>query len=274
MSRSLGSAWNELDVARYKAELYRMWHVGFHAGLPHQKVLATAGSFKRSPTVERMRVELLRGVQQRNTLETTMRARPDLFIPFEAALIALGEESGGLEEILKLLAGYFEAEHWMMLWVKKKMSYPMINFIAAIFILPFPILFFGDVWQYVLTVTAGFVAAIMFGGTVLLAVARWYRGRPKIVLVRLCRALTLGVEAGLSLDRVVPLAVEAAASDDLTAHVRRVPAQQLRTQPLERTFAGAPGVPFEMLAALRVADETGDYGNTLRKLADLYEDGF
>jgi hypothetical protein len=38
MSRSLVSAWNELDVARYKAEFYRMWHVGYHAGLPHQKV--------------------------------------------------------------------------------------------------------------------------------------------------------------------------------------------------------------------------------------------
>ena len=196
MSRSLGSAWNELDVARYKAELYRMWHAGYHAGLPHQKVLAAAGSFHRSPTVERMRVELLRGVQQRNPLATTVRARPDLFIPFEASLIALGEESGGLEEIFELLAGYFEAEHRMMLWVKKKMSYPMMNLIAAIFILPFPILFFGDPVQYVLTVIVELVAAIMFGGTVLLAVARWFRGRPKVVLVRLCRALAVGVEAG------------------------------------------------------------------------------
>ena len=274
MGRSLRSAWNELDVARYKAELYRMWHVGYQAGLPHQKVLAAAGSFDRSPTVEQMRVELLRGIQQRNPLETTVRARPDLFIPFEASLIALGEESGGLEDILQLLAGYFEAEHRMMLWVKKKMSYPMMNLIATIFILPFPILLFGDVLQYVLTVTAELIAAIMFGGTVLLAVARWFRRHPKIVLVRLCRALALGVEAGLSLDRVVQLAVDAAASGDLTAHVSRVPAPQLRAQPLEKTFAGAPGVPFEMLAALKVADETGDYGNTLRKLADLYEDGF
>ena len=59
MGRSLWSAWNELDVGRYKAELYRMWYVGYHAGLPHEKVLATAGTFHRSPTVERMRVELL-----------------------------------------------------------------------------------------------------------------------------------------------------------------------------------------------------------------------
>ena len=274
MSRSLASAWSELDVARYKAELYRMWYAGYHAGLPHEKVLATAGSFHRSPTVERMRVELLRGVQQRNPLETTIRARPDLFIPFEASLIALGEESGSLEEIFKLLAGYFEAEHRMMLWVKKKMSYPMMNLIAAIFILPFPILFFGEPVQYGLITIVELVAAIMFGGTALLAVARWYRGRPKVVLVRLCRALAVGVEAGLSLDRVVKLAVDSAADCDLADHVGRIPPRQLRTQTLEKTFAGCALIPFEMRAALNVAHETGDYGNTLRKLADLYEDGF
>ena len=274
MAHSVARGWSELDVARYKAELYRMWYAGYHAGLSHEKVLATAGTFERSPTVERMRVELLRGVQQRNPLESTVRAHPDLFIPFEASLIALGEESGGLEEILQLLAGYFEAEHRMTLRVKKKMAYPMMNLIAAIFILPFPMLLFGDPLRYILTVTVEFVAAVMFGGTVLGAVARWFRRRPKIVLVRLCRALALGVEAGLSLDRVVQLAVDAAASGDLTAHVRRVPARQRRAQPLESTFAGAPGIPFEMLAALKVAAETGDYANTLRKLADLYEDGF
>ena len=31
-----------------------------------------------------------------------------------------------------------------MLWVKKKMSYPMMNVLAGIGIAPFPVLFFGD----------------------------------------------------------------------------------------------------------------------------------
>ena len=60
----------------------------------------------------------------------------------------MGEESGGLEGILQLLGTYFQAEHRMTLWVKKKMAYPMINMVAAIFILPFPVLFFGDATRY------------------------------------------------------------------------------------------------------------------------------
>ena len=274
MSLSLAGAWNELDVARYKAELYRMWHAGYRAGLSHEKVLSTAGEFRRSPTVERMRLHLLQGAQQRKSLEETIREHRDLFIPFEAALLALGEEAGGLEKILQLLGAYFQAEHRMMLWVKKKMAYPMMNMVAAIFILPFPVLFFGDVTRYVLTVTAELFVAIAFGGTVLSAVAQWFRSRPKVVLARLCRAMALGVESGLPLDRVVKLAVDAAASRNIAEHVGRIPLQQLRGQPLERTFADLKIVPPEMLAALKVADETGNYGDTLEKLAELYGDGF
>lgn len=274
MRLSLATAWNELDVARYKAQLYGMWHAGYRAGLSHEKVFATVGEFRRSPTVERMRQQLLRGARQRKSLEETTREQRDLFIPFEAALLELGEEAGGLEEILQILSTYFQAEHRMMLWVKKKMAYPMMNMVAAIFILPFPVLFFGNVTNYVLTVTAELFVAIAFGGTVLLAVAQWSRNRPKVVLARLCRAMALGVESGLPLDRVVKLAVDVAASRYIVEHVARIPPQQLRGQPLEKTFANLKMVPPEMLAALRVADETGNYGDTLKKLADLYDDGF
>ncbi len=274
MSLSLAAAWNELDVARYNAQLHGMWHTGFRAGLSHEKVFATVGEFRRSPTVERMRQQLLRGARQRRSLEETIREQRDLFIPFEAALLELGEEAGGLEEILQLLGTYFQTEHRMTLWVKKKMAYPMMNMVAAIFILPFPVLFFGDVTRYVLTVTAELFVAIAFGGTVLSAVARRFRDRPKVVLARLCRAMALGVESGLSLERVVKLAVDVAANRSIAEHVARIPLQQLRGQPLEKTFADLKMAPPEMLAALRVADETGNYGDTLEKLADLYDDGF
>ncbi len=56
-----------------------------------------------------------------------IRAHPGLFILFEAGLMELGEQSGGLEEILQLLGTYFQAEHRMMLWVKKKMPTSMAN---------------------------------------------------------------------------------------------------------------------------------------------------
>ncbi|MBI4542094.1 MAG: type II secretion system F family protein [Gemmatimonadetes bacterium] len=271
---TLARAWNEFDVARHKSELYRMWYAGQHAGLPHHTALLTAGDFKRSRPVQRLRSLLLAGTKRRVSLASIIRAQPKLFLPFEAALLELGEESGNLEECLRLLADYFAAEHRMILWIKRKMSYPMFNLIAATFILPFPLLFFGHTGQYLLAVAGGLTLCFSLGGSLLLAAARWYGRRTKFVLGRLCRALALGVEAGLSLDRVVDLAVKAAASPRLAAHVARIPRDVRGGQPLAKTLAGAGLVPQQMLAALEVADTTGNYSDTLKRLADLYDGGY
>jgi type II secretory pathway component PulF len=271
---SLFRAWNELDLARHKAEFYRMWHTGYSAGLPHGEVLRQMGDFRRSATVHRLRDVLLRGTERRQTILQTIEAHDSLVIPFEAALLELGEEAGQLEDVLKLLGGYFEAEHRMMLSVKKALAYPMTSAVAVAFIAPFPVLYFGDAQRYVITVVVELIAAMMFGGTLLATVARWFGGQPKFVVGRFCRALAMAVEAGLSLDRVAELAVAAAAHPELTAHLRRMPRREWLGQPLATTFAGVRVLPREVLAALQVADASGNYGDTVRKLADLYDGGY
>jgi type II secretory pathway component PulF len=270
----LTDAWSHLDTARYKAELYRQWHVGQRAGLPHQQVLRTMDEFVRSPTVRDLKRALLSGLASRSSITAVTRAHPALFAPFEAALLELGEESGHLEQNLRLLGDHFTAEHRLMLWVKKKLSYPMINAVLACFIAPFPVLFFGNTALYLAAVVGGLTVCGAAGGSVLLAAARHYARRPVAVRVRLCRALATAIEAGLTLDRAVELASRAADSPELSAHVARISRSERSRQPLARTLAGWPLATPELLAALEIADRTGDYTNTLRRLADLYEDGF
>lgn len=157
-----------------------------------------------------------------------------------------------------------------MLWVKKKMSYPMMNVLAGIGIAPFPVLFFGDAVRYFTTVGIELVLAMAFGGALLRIVARRYRNRPKVVRVRLCRALAIAVEAGLPMD----LGVQAADDASLTEHLARLPAAARANQTLADTLAGWSRLTPDMQQVLGVADETGDYTNTLKRLADLYDDGF
>lgn len=270
----LTRAWLELDVARHKAELYRLWHAGYHAGLDHPTTLGSIAPFTRSPSAERLRTHLLGGTRRRATLAQLVKAAPRSFLPFEGALLALGEESGTLEACLRLLADYFAAEHRMVLGIKKTMAYPMFQSLAAAAIGPLPLVFYGRPGAYLLTAGTGVTLWFAAGGAVLLAAARWYAQRPKFVRGRLARALTLGVEAGLPLGRAVGLAVDAAASPEISAHVGALPAIAVSSQPLARTFAGCPMVPREMLAAMEVADASGNYGETLRRLADLYDGGY
>jgi type II secretory pathway component PulF len=282
MALSLFSAWSELDIARYKAEFYRMWLAGYSAGLTHPQSLAAMGDFRRSPTLHFLHQHLLDGTRRGDSLASLVRGgggRPSQLpraqlVPFESALIELGEESGRLEESFRLLADYFTAEHRMVLRVKKDLAYPMVSTCAATLIAPFPILFFGNVPLYILTVVGEYAIAFAAGGTLLLAVARWYGKRPKFVLGRLCRALAAGVEAGLSLDRVVMLAARASGHPDLLRHVERMTARQRSTQQLAETFRGAPMIPFEVVAALEVADASGNYRDTLGKLAALYDGAY
>jgi type II secretory pathway component PulF len=270
----LTHAWAELDVARFKAEFYRMWYAGYHAGLDYPTTLGSMHEFTRSPSVEKLRGYLLAGTKRRAALASLTKARPRLFVPFEAALLVLGEESGSLETCLKLLADFFAAEHRMILWIKKKLSYPMFQALAATFIAPFPLLFFGHPAQYVLAVAGGLTLCATAGGSLLLGAAKWYGQRPKFVRGRLARALVLGVEAGLPLGRVVELAVDAAASPEISAHLARQQPLAVGSQPLAKTFAGCDLIPREMLATMEIADASGNYSETLKRLADLYDGGY
>jgi type II secretory pathway component PulF len=269
--RSLRGAFQDLDIGRHKAELYRMWLAGCHAGLPHPRVLEALGPFARSPRTEALRQYLLAGTKRRQALATLVRDKPALFAPFEAALLVLGEESGALEQCLRLLADYFAAEHRMMRWVKQKMSYPLTEMLAAAVIGPLPLLFNGHSALYLPAAAAGLAVCSLAGGSVLLAVARYYGRQPRFVRGRLARALTIAVEAGLPLGRAVELAVAATGDPAIAAHVAGIPAKTIATQPLARTFAGCPKVPREMVAVMEIAGVTGDYSGTLKKLATLYD---
>lgn len=268
------SAWAELDIAGQKAEFYRMWQVGHHAGLTYGQVLSSMGERTGSKAVEAMRQHLLEGVERRDTLADTIDREPRHFLPFEAGLLKLGEEAGGLDQVLEMLGAYFESEHKRMLWVKKKMAYPMTNVIAAIFIVPFPILFFGDAARYLTIVVVETVVALSFGGGFVRWFARRQRNRTKVVLARLCRALALGVQSGLPLDRVLDVGVSAAADPSLERHIEAIAPGTRHGQPLAETLRGWSRIPTEMHAALTVADQTGNYHDTLVRLAAQYDDGF
>lgn len=273
MPLSLTRALAELDAPRHRAELYRMWLAGYHAGLEHPRILESIGELRRSPPVEEVRRHLLAGTRRRQTIAALTRARPALFAPFEAALLVLGEESGTLEQCLRLLADHFAAEHRMMLLVKRKLTYPLIQMFAAALIAPLPLVFQGRTGLYLATAAGGVTLCLLAGGSVLTAVARRYRRQPRFVRARLARALTTGIEAGLPLAHAVELATAASGEPAVAAHVRAIPARTIASQPLARTFTGCPGIPREMVAAMEVADASGNYAGTLAKLAELYDGG-
>jgi len=221
---------------RDKAAFYRMWHLHQHTGV-------------RRPDT----------------------AAPGPAVPFEQALVALGEETGKMDDVLRLLADYFEAEDRATQKALRHAAYPMFTALIAVFIAPLPLIFLGRTGAYFSAVTLGVLLWGVAAFGIATGNARWYLNRPKYVLGRLLRALTIAVEAGLGLERASQLAAEASGNDAVVAHVRRQTSRQRARQPLAETFRGCPYVPFTAIAAMEVADVSGDYGGTLKKLAELHD---
>ena len=267
------AAYRQLDDGRHRAEFYRMWRAAAHAGFPHDKSLQTIGG-RSAPHVEEMRAWLLDGARRGQRITYLVKTGGKRFEPMERAVLTLGEETGTIVESFQLLADFYHAKHRLILWIKKQMAYPMFTALCMVFIAPFPLLYFGQVRAYAGFVITGCVAWVTTGGSLVLAVAQSYGKRPTLVRARFARALATGVEAGLPLPRALRLAADAAADPALSAFVAGMDEHQLVAGSLAETFSDAPHMTADLIGALAIADGTGDFSTTLRRLAELYEDGF
>jgi len=267
------SALSALDEPRHRAEFYRMWRAGYSAAFPHPRSFETMGA-RQSPLTEGARTWLLAGTNAGKGVADLVEGGGSRFEEFERALLALGEESGRLDDALRLLGDFYAKKQQLMNAVKKQMTYPLFTGLAASFIAPLPLLWYGA------TLTAYFVSAFSVAGLLVLGaggivagVAASYGRKPPMARARLARALATAIDAGLPLPRALRLAADASASPDIRVHVSRYSERQLATMSISEALAGCPHMSPDLAGTIQVAEKTGDF-RPLSRLAELYEDGF
>lgn len=266
------TAFRDLDDGRHRAEFYRMWATGHAAGFTHPRSLETMGR-RASPRTEAARRWLLDGTNRGRDLDELVRAGGNHFDVFERALLTLGAESGRLDDALRLLGDFYTRKHRLMMWVRKKMAYPLFTALVACFVAPFPLFFFGHTRAYLMTAFAGVAVLLLASGSIMMAAAARYGRKPPLARARMARALATSIEAGLALPRAVRLAAEASASPAIRRFVAPLSERQLATASIGDTLAGCPHLTPDFVATVATAERTGDFG-PLTRLAELYEDGF
>ena len=270
MSFTLFGALNELDEGRHRAELYRAWRVGLSAGFTHDFSLEQIGRITAAKT-ESIRRYLLTGTRQGRALTPLVNARPMLFEPFEAAMLAVGDESGTLANSLRLLSDQFRREYARMLKVRSYMGYPVFLGLVAAFGLTLPFLHRGGSRAYLTAIGGAITALLLIGGVPISILASVLSARSAYSIPRFARALAVGAEAGLPLGRLVRLSVAISDNADLRRHIANRSDRQLSIIPLANLFEGCRAVPTELLGQMKVADATGDYAATLKRYADSLE---
>jgi type II secretory pathway component PulF len=270
---SLLAAWQQLDDARHRAELYRSWEVAAAAGFTVPRAMEMMGP-REVTGIERARRHLLEGTTSGEDVARIVGTHAASFSPFERGMLALGSETGRLQQALAALTKFFARKHRAMLAVRKRLAYPLFTLVGATFIAPVPLAWLGHARAYVAVVAIGCLLWATLGGALVQLAAERYGRAPSLVMARFARALACAIEAGSTLGRAVRLAADASGDAGVSAYVARLDARRLETQPLTASLAGCPCVTRDFLAVLATAERTGDFGTTLVRLADLYEDGF
>lgn len=266
------AALQSLDDGRHRAEFYRMWRAGYSAAFTHPKSLDTMGP-RESAQTESVRQWLLSGMTRGREVAELVKSGGDRFEEFERALLTLGEESGRLDDALRLLGDFYMKKHQLMLRVKNKMTYPLFTGLAACFIAPLKLVFIGHTTAYmVLAFGAAAMLAASAGGIVA-GVAAVYGRKPPLARARMARALATAIEAGLTLPRAIRLAADASANPEIRAFVMPQSEKQLSTRSISASLEGCPHLTPEFVGFLDTAEKTGNF-TPLSRLAELYEDGF
>jgi type II secretory pathway component PulF len=271
MSMTVFGALRRLDQSRFRAELYRGWNAGLGAGLAHSVALEQIGRIDSAWT-EELRRYLVVGAQQGRAVGAAVKARPNLFDPFEAAILSAGDAAGTLDKSLRILTDHFAREYKRMLRIRLQMGYLLFFGLIASFVITIPFLHRGGWVAYMIAIALALAGLMLLGGTLISIVAGIISGGAAFTLPRFVRALVAGAEAGLPIGRTVRLAVDVSGSAVLRMHLAKRSERELGTTPLAMLFEGCRKIPPGLIGQMRVADATGDYLFTLKRYADELEE--
>lgn len=241
---------------------------------------------------------------------TALEKHPSAFSKMYCKIIAVGEQTGQLESVLRNLANYAEQANNAAKRIKQATTYPVIVFVLAIvvgivavtFVLP-PILsifdtfggniplmtqilisvisFFSNFGVYLLIIVAvavllGYLYAKTSEGALLkdrLILTIPVIGRLILVngLGRICRSITLLFRSGLPLPDILRLTADSAGNLVISNALLKVEQQIIRGESLAASMKKDPIFLPLMIEMTRVGEETGNLDSTLSIVADSFE---
>ena len=263
-----------------------------------------------SRTLKRVLSEVISDLRGGNQLSAALGKHPEVFSPLYCQLLGVGEQSGGLETVLRQIADYMEKEVATTKNIKNALMYPVITSIVTIVVICVLVTFvlpaFGSLYSSLgvdlplpvrmLITTSSKVQS--YGIYLLLAVfiaagavffyiktpgGRYKRdklilrlplvGRVSHLseLARYCRSMSLLFRAGLPLTEVMSLVVQGSGNRAMAKALADVQQDMVKGEGLSRPMAKNDLFLPMMVQMVRVGEETGNLDTTLLAVARSYE---
>ena len=248
------------------------------------------------------------GVEGGDSLASSLARTGKLFPRLFLEMVHVGEQTGGLAEVLHRLSNHYQRQHEMGRSLMAGLAWPLLELAAAVFIIgaligilgaldlrrvngePVDILGFGVtgmggvlLYIQILVVIAAIVAALVVaakrGALWIKPVQRLAMHLPgigsclqKICLARLTWALHLTLNVEIDLRRLVPLVLRATGSDYYIRWTKPITELVAAGDTLHEAFASAGIFPPHFLDALAVAEESGQIVESMSRLSKQYEE--
>ena len=280
--------------------------MGLESGIEVRRVWARESEGRLKPGLRRRLDKIADGVNRGETLSDALAETGSYFPGLFRELIAVGEQTGKLAEVLKRLAEHYEHQLKLKRAFLLAISWPMLQLFAAVCVIGLLIWVLGiiatsgnapfDVLGLGLVGTRGvilyFLGVFGIAALVFLAIQAVRRGmawtRPvqkalleipvlgpqlqTLSLAQLAWTMHLTFEAGMDLLPALPLIFRSTRNARYTDHINDVLNSVRSGEELSRAFAETRAFPRDFLDSLEVGERSGRLPETMAVLSDQYQD--
>jgi type IV pilus assembly protein PilC len=255
-------------------------------------------------------LDILKDLRNGNQLSTAMAKHPEVFSPLACKTLSIGEQTGGLEAMLRQVADYMEKEINASKSIKGALTYPVIaavvTFIVVGVLVGFVLPAFSDLYDKlnvelpmmtrlmmdfseavkanamyiilgIMAVVVGFLIYIKTPegsyklDKLLLKLPLIGRVKQLNELSRCCRSISILFTAGLPLTEIMSLVTQGTNSKVMAEALNGVHQDMLKGEGLSQPMSKNPIFLPMIVRMVKVGEETGSLDTSLLAIANNYE---
>ncbi|MFA5308083.1 MAG: type II secretion system F family protein [Dehalococcoidales bacterium] len=255
-------------------------------------------------------MEVISDIRAGNQLSVAMNRHPEVFNPLSCRTLSIGEQTGGLETMLRQVAEYMEKEQVTRKGIKGALMYPAVALFVAMavvmllmfFVLPAFAGFYSDLGaqlpaltrmmlsasvilkQYFMVIILSvFITAALLMiyfktsdgkynlDRIMLRIPILGRVRHLNELARCSRSISLLYTAGLPLTEIMPLVIQGSTNRVMAQALYNVQTEMLKGEGLAKPMSKSPLFLPMMVQMVKVGEETGSLDASLQAVANNYE---
>ena len=261
-------------------------------------------------TLKKVMGDIISDLRGGSQLSVAMNRHPTVFSPMACRSLSIGEQTGGMETMLRQVADYMEREIVTQKGIKGALTYPIIAGAVAIIVVAVLIVFvlpafaglYNDLGAEMPAITQimldlsdflrAYIVYIMLGliitGGIFMVYIKTSDGRYKLdklllnipllgrvrqlnELSRACRSIALLYTAGLPLTEIMPLVVQGSGNRVMAEALYGVQMEMLKGEGLANPMSKNPLFLPMMVQMVKVGEETGSLDSSVMAVAQNYE---